>query len=459
MKSNLGVAARTLALDLATGEVIRALTESGIDCMLLKGPAMTHRLYREAPSGRNYGDIDLLVAPWQFDAAGRVLASLGFEDQLAGVRASEAARLNERPWHRAGAAYLVVDLHRGFHHVANRAAWWDLLCRHREVLMVEGQPVAIPDRVGCALIAGLHASKATSQEKALEDLRRALQLFEDDVWRQAAELARSVGAGNAFAAALHRQNAGADLAARLGLRVTDPAIWFGATSLERGTGLLSCVLGQDDRVGRARRLRDAAFPSRPFLTGSRPIAGRGAGGLAVAHLGRLCFVLTRLPRLLLAWYRTSRTLRRHGGAPPRVRLAARTAHPLRSRAEAAAGTIGWTLRTWWLVHRRLARGPWGNGALPVAAPPLPHSERAARLILTCCRATCLEIALVRQARAAGGAADVIVGVTAPARGFRAHAWLDGDRVDPAFAELWRFPAVAAESTSLAPPPAGQAGAH
>lgn len=456
MESDLGVAARTLALDLAAGEVIRALAAAGIDCMLLKGPAMAHRLYREAPGSRNYGDIDLLVAPGQFDAAGRVLASLGFEDGLAGVRASEAARLAERPWRRAGAAHLVVDLHRGFHHVTDRAAWWDLLCRHREVLMVEGQPVAIPDRVGCALIAGLHASKATSQDKALEDLRRALRLFEDDVWRQAAGLAWSVGAGNAFAAALHRQNAGADLAARLGLKITDPAIWFGATSLERGTGLLSCVLGKDDGTGRARRLRDAAFPSRPFLASRRPIAARGPGGLAVAHLGRLCVVLTRLPRLLLAWHRTCRTLRRYGGAP-RIRPAPRTPHPFRSRAEAAAGTIGWTLRTWWLVHRRLARGPWGNGALPAAAPP-PHCERAARLILACCRATCLETALVRQARAAavGAAADVVVGVTAPAHGFRAHAWVDGDRVDPAFAELCRYPAVAAESTTIAHPPAGQA---
>jgi hypothetical protein len=83
---------------------------------------------------------------------------------------------------------------------------------------------------------------------------------------------------------------------------------------------------------------------------------------------------------------------------------------------------------------------------------------AARLILACCRATCLETALVRQARAAavGTAADVVVGVTAPARGFRAHAWVDGDPVDPAFAELCRYPAVVAEAISIASPPAGQA---
>jgi Uncharacterised nucleotidyltransferase len=310
MKSDLGLAARTLALDLAAGAVIRALEKAGIDCLLLKGPAMAHRLYLDAPGCRNYGDIDLLVAPWQFDTAGQVLASLGFEDCLTGMRASETARLQERLWLRDGAAYLAVDLHRGFHHVADQAAWWDLLRRHREVLVVEGQPVAIPDRVGCALIAALHASKATSLGKALEDLRRALQLFEDGVWRQAADLARSVGAGSAFAAALHRDSAGADLAARLGLTITDPVMWFCATSPAHGTGSLSCVLAQGGWADRARRLRDAAFPSRPVLAGSWPIARRGRGGLAAAHIGRLCVTFTRLPRLLLAWHRTSRALRR-----------------------------------------------------------------------------------------------------------------------------------------------------
>ena len=196
--------------------------------------------------------------------------------------------------------------------------------------MVEGQPVPIPDRVGCALIAGLHASEATSLDKALEDLRRALLLFDDDVWRQAADLARSVGAGSAFAAALHRESTGADLAARLGLTITDPVMWFCATSLAHGAGSLGSVLAQGDWADRARRLRDAAFPSRPLLAGSWPIARRGRGGLAAAHLGRVCVTVTRLPGLLLAWHRTCRALRRWGrgepacrpGSVPRLRAAA-----------------------------------------------------------------------------------------------------------------------------------------
>jgi Uncharacterised nucleotidyltransferase/Transglutaminase-like superfamily len=439
MNPDLGGAARTLTLDLAAGEVIRALDAAGIDCMLLKGPAMARHLYGDAPGGRNYGDIDVLVPPGDFGAAGLVLDSLGFQDRLVGIRASEADRLEGRPWHRRDAADVVVDLHRGFHHVVDRAAWWALLGRHREVIVVEGQPMAIPDRVGCAVIAALHASKASSLGKPAEDLRRALRLFDDEIWREAAELARSVGAGEAFAAALCRESAGLELAGRLGLAVTDPVAWFWATSRQRGAGSLSFLLAAGTWTVRAQRLRDAAFPSAAVFVGNWPIAARGRSGLALARLGRLCVIVVRLPRVLLAWHRTAGALRRggpaSGGAGP-----ARAHRALRVRGRAVLATSWWTLRVWWRIHRGLARGPRRAGAVPALAP---YSARAARLVLACCRSTCLETALVRQARAAGRGVvvDVVVGVTPPAGGFRAHAWLDGDRVDPQFVELCRFPAA------------------
>jgi Uncharacterised nucleotidyltransferase/Transglutaminase-like superfamily len=453
MRSELGLAARTLALDLATGEVVRKLGAAGIECMVLKGPAMAHRLYADAPGCRNYGDIDLLVAPRHFDAAGRVLASLGFTDYLAGIRASEAARLQGRPWYRDGAAFVTVDLHRGFHQVADRSAWWELLSRHHEVLVVEGQPVTIPDRAGCAVIACLHASKASPLGKPVEDLRRALQIFDDQVWREAAGLAASVGAGGAFAAALCRQRAGAELATRLGLTVTDPVAWFSATSHRHGAGSLSLMLAPGTWTARAQRVRDLAFPSRAVFVGSWPIARRGPAGLAVARLGRLCVSAARLPRLLLAWHRSARALRNGGVLAPRA-APHRTRRTLPARAGTVAGTSWWTLQTWWRVHRRLARGPRGSGAPPVAMAAAwsqaAYSWRAAHLVLACCRSTCLETALVRQTRAAGAGVerDVVVGVTAPAGGFRAHAWLDGDRVDPQFVELWRYPPVLAGSELL-----------
>jgi hypothetical protein len=308
MKANLGLAARTLALDLATGEVIRALDAAGIEGIVLKGPAMVHRLYADEPGLRNYGDIDLAVAPWRFEDAGRVLASLGFRDLQAGVRPSEAARTDERSWHRDGAAHVAIDLHRGFHGVADRSQWWSVLVDHREELMIENQAVMIPDARAGALIAALHASTADGLGKPTEDLRRALSLFGDSVWGDAAELARSVGASRAFAAALRTQLAGADLAARLHLDANDRRAWFKSTSLTRGSGALSLLLEPGPWVTRTQLLRDLLFPSRAVLASSWPVATRGRLGLACAHCGRLSLIATRLPRILWAWHRPSRPI-------------------------------------------------------------------------------------------------------------------------------------------------------
>lgn len=446
MQPSLGVAARTLALDLTMGEVVRALDAAGIDCMLLKGPVLARRLYGNVPGIRNYGDIDLLVPPGHFGDAGRVLASLGFEDDGKKFRASEAAQLKARPWRRGGDTSVTVDLHRGFHCVTDRSAWWDLLSLHRETILVEGQPVAIPDRAGCAAITALHAARPGSPAKPVEDLGRALALFDDEVWRQAADLAGAVGAAGAFAGALSSQSAGADLAARLDLAVGDQVGWFSATSRQRGTEALSFVLQPATWTVRARRVRDVAFPSRAALSGRWPMAARSRTGLVAAHLGRLCVMAARLPPLLLAWHRASRA-RRRSPAARRARRGARPGHCLHIRLRIIAGTSWWTLRMWWRVHRRLGGGPRNRGVRAVLAlrpePATAHSPRAARLTLACCRATCLERALIRQARAAGAGMprDVIVGVTAPATGFRAHAWLDGDRVEPGFVELWRYPAA------------------
>jgi hypothetical protein len=59
------------------------------------------------------------------------------------------------------------------------------------------------------------------------------------------------------------------------------------------------------------------------------------------------------------------------------------------------------------------------------------------------RDSCLVRAVVRQAWHAGHdrERDVVIGVTAPASGFAAHAWLDGEHPCHAegFAELVRIP--------------------
>lgn len=55
--------------------------------------------------------------------------------------------------------------------------------------------------------------------------------------------------------------------------------------------------------------------------------------------------------------------------------------------------------------------------------------------------SCLVRALVRQRWYAGRGErrDVVIGVSPPARGFEAHAWLEGEAPchGPTFTELWR----------------------
>lgn len=77
-------------------------------------------------------------------------------------------------------------------------------------------------------------------------------------------------------------------------------------------------------------------------------------------------------------------------------------------------------------------------------PVLPDRARHAVLaVLFRTRATCLERATVLQAwdLAHEYGRDIIIGVTKPSEGFRAHAWLDGDDAchSQGFTELLRLP--------------------
>jgi hypothetical protein len=93
-------------------------------------------------------------------------------------------------------------------------------------------------------------------------------------------------------------------------------------------------------------------------------------------------------------------------------------------------SIGDLRAAWWAyrclrdVRRRLADG---YTDVRVAPPALPTSAvRGVEGLLRRAQPSCLEAALVRQRwlRAHGVLCDVVIGVTAPRDGFKAHAWLD-----------------------------------
>ena len=81
----------------------------------------------------------------------------------------------------------------------------------------------------------------------------------------------------------------------------------------------------------------------------------------------------------------------------------------------------------------------------MAPPALPAAAvRGVEAVLRRARPTCLEAALVRQRwlKGQGMLGDVVIGVTAPSDGFKAHAWPDDPSVSAhePWHELTRLPA-------------------
>jgi Transglutaminase-like superfamily len=102
----------------------------------------------------------------------------------------------------------------------------------------------------------------------------------------------------------------------------------------------------------------------------------------------------------------------------------------------------WTARSLRRARRQLRHQGFTEVRVP-SPPPLPHrAGRGVRAVLRRASPTCLERALVLQRwlAAHGSSRDVVIGVTAPERGFVAHAWLEGDDAGERYSELTRLPA-------------------
>jgi hypothetical protein len=106
----------------------------------------------------------------------------------------------------------------------------------------------------------------------------------------------------------------------------------------------------------------------------------------------------------------------------------------------------WALR----ARRQALRAVSGDGIatrVSFSKPPRTpvDATRAVTAVMASTRATCLVRSLVLQRWLLdhGEAVDVVIGVTAPSNGFRAHAWLDrpGELGTDGFEELHRLPAI------------------
>ena len=130
----------------ALGRAAGALDGAGIGWVVLKGPVLATRWYRD-PAARSYQDLDLLVDPAGLSAAVDALAGVGFAERnrnwagLRSVGAGEIALVDDR---------VMIDLH--WHVVA--------LERDRRPLRVpDGRPAGAPPTAATRVGAGVRPGR------------------------------------------------------------------------------------------------------------------------------------------------------------------------------------------------------------------------------------------------------------------------------------------------------------
>jgi hypothetical protein len=288
-------AMRMLILDRGTAEIVLAWRRAGVRNVLLKGPALTHWLYREGEF-RGYSDIDLLVPDSEVGAAEEVLEGLGFERH--GLEAIEGDWPRySRNWVRPDS--MNVDLHQTLAGVGvPPAELWAALTEGLERMSVAGVDVDVLAPSARALVLALHTAKDGPRiAKARHDLGHAIDRLPPALWIETVRLADQVGALGGLAAGLRLVvPSGVELADRLGLPTEAPL----EIAIRSRGGAPALALGIDWLVsspglrGKGRLVLRKIFPPVSFIRAWSPLAKRGRVGLVVAYAYRPLWVLWRV---------------------------------------------------------------------------------------------------------------------------------------------------------------------
>lgn len=418
-------AAYAIALDAALAELATALRMSGIRPLLIKGRAVAQWLYDD-PCEREYGDIDLLVDPDVYSAAGATLARLGYVDTSAGLLRDERPA-SQGTWIREGERRISVDLHHKIFLIpAEPALAWTRLSHEARPLTIAGVQIDAPSPPAHVLILVLHAAQHGAKvTKPLTDVRRAIARLDATVWEMAGRLATELGAAGAMREGLQLVDGGRELADRLTLADDASRLvrLHARTSPELADGLEHLITTRGVRA-RLVLIARKTIPSPALLRLSHPFARRGCASLALAYLWRPLWLLAKLPPAIAAW--------------------STAALPTRPCVPVAGFLAGawWAPRAWLRCRTQLRRG--GLPAIELPRPPgdRPGAEKGFQQVLDRLPATCLESSLLRQhwLAAHGRPRDLVIGVRGPTAKFGAHAWLNGDRQNFGdFAELKRWP--------------------
>lgn len=276
-------------VDRAAVAALGALEAAGVPAVLLKGPALARRLYRDGEA-RGYEDVDLLIQRRDLEPAGDVLQALGYVKGQEGLGIDDVAGIQHAEvWARAGdtGGPLLIDLHWRLDRCeAPDELFWEALATSRGSIELQGKDVAILSKEGLALHVAVHAAQhGTDDAKAIGDLVRAIERWPADVWRRAAELAEVVQGVPAFAAGLRLVPAGAGIADELELPATPRLDWEirHREARPRGTFHLEAIVEARGVRERTNVLRRSLFPTRRWIRRQYTWVGHSRVRLLLAY--------------------------------------------------------------------------------------------------------------------------------------------------------------------------------
>jgi hypothetical protein len=263
-----------------------------VNALLLKGAGIAALLYEEGEH-RPYVDLDLLVPPHDLEAAEGVLAELGYRNTTEELGIDDVGGVVHAHTWRAvppgGEFEIPVELHQwipGARSAPEEA--WTALWRARTAIKVGDSEIPVLDRPGQAVQLALHVAQHGSEfRRGVGELRLALERWPDEVWRQAAELAREIEATDAFAAGLRLvAPEGLELAGALSLPENPDLEWEIHHQGQRPRGAFHVeafrsATGTRERLALMRR---ALIPDQRWIATEFHWADRGRGRRVAANV-------------------------------------------------------------------------------------------------------------------------------------------------------------------------------
>jgi Uncharacterised nucleotidyltransferase len=299
--------AQKLRNDVAAAEAVAAFDAVGIASILLKGPAIERWLYSDGGE-RSYGDVDLLVAPGNFERAEGVLRELGFEHRNFGT-----TRIGQESHHEVWfrmADRICLELHRSVQGVGvSDQEFWDAVARDTERLRlgVGSAEAAVLAPHARALLVGLHAAQHGLFGTTATDLERALAQLPLSTWSEAAALAAQLEAEQHFVFGLSLVPRGREVAAELGLQARAPVnAILAAESAPRTAIGWEQLAETSGLVPRLRFLGRELVPTLDVMRNTDWLASRGLPGLAAAYLRRPFILARSAPSGFRAWRKARR---------------------------------------------------------------------------------------------------------------------------------------------------------